>query len=45
MNNRYNDKKGKIELPEVKIRTVDQALYDYFDKKLKLQVKASARKV
>lgn len=36
MNNRYNDKEGRIPVKEVTIETVDQAFFDYFDKRLKL---------
>lgn len=33
-NNRYGDKKGRLEVKEVRIETVDQAVVDYFSKKL-----------
>jgi len=38
MNNRYNDKKGRYEIKPVTIETVDQAVFDYFDKVLDLRV-------
>jgi len=34
MNNLYDDKKGRYEIDTVTIETVDQAVYDYFDKKI-----------
>ncbi len=40
MNNAFNDKKGRYEISTVKIRTVDQAVVDYFDRKLQLTVDA-----
>jgi hypothetical protein len=36
--NRYNEPKGRMEIKPVTIKTVDQAIYDYFDKKLALKV-------
>jgi len=38
MNNRYLDKKGKAEYKEVTLRSVDKAVFDYFNKSLKLSV-------
>jgi hypothetical protein len=37
MNNRYDDKKGRYEIKPTTIETVDQAVYDYFDKKLAIR--------
>lgn len=37
-NNRYNDKKGRYEIKTTTLETVDQAVYDYFDKKLAVKV-------
>ena len=37
-NNFYNDKKGRYEIKPVTIETVDQAAFDYFDKKLAIEV-------
>lgn len=34
MNNQYDDKKGALDIKPVTLETVDQALYDYFDKKI-----------
>lgn len=34
MNNAYNDKKGRYDIKPVTLETVDQAVVDYFDKKL-----------
>ncbi len=38
MNNVYGDKKGRYEISPVTIRTVDQAVIDFFSKKIKLIV-------
>jgi hypothetical protein len=38
MNNNYPKKVGRYEVKPVTIETVDQAVYDYFDKKLNVQV-------
>jgi hypothetical protein len=38
VNNFYNDKKGSYDIGAVSIETVDQAIYDYFDKKLNVTV-------
>jgi hypothetical protein len=38
-NNRYGDKKGRIEVKPVTIETVDRAMRDYFAKKLAISVK------
>lgn len=38
MNNRYDDKKGRYEIKPTTIETVDQAVFDYFDKKLAIKV-------
>jgi hypothetical protein len=38
MNNRYNDKKGRYEIKTTTIETLDQAVFDYFDKKLSIRV-------
>jgi hypothetical protein len=43
MNNRYDDKHGEIEIKPVTIETVDQALTDYFDKRLKLYIQTNSR--
>lgn len=37
-NNAYNDKQGRYEIKPVTIETVDQAVIDYFDKKLNVHV-------
>jgi hypothetical protein len=37
-NNFYNDKKGRYEISTTTIRTVDQAVVDYFDKKIAIHV-------
>lgn len=38
MNNYWLDKQGEIPIKEVTIQVVDQALFDFFDKYLKLYV-------
>ncbi len=38
MNNKYNDKKGRYDIKPVTIESVDQAVFDYFDKSLAIQV-------
>jgi len=37
-NNRYDDKKGRLEIKLTSIETVDQAVFDYFNKKLAITV-------
>src|SRR5579859_6189241 len=38
MNNKYKDKRGRYEFKPVTVETVDQAVKDYFDKKLNAHV-------
>jgi hypothetical protein len=38
MNNKHDDKKGRYDIKPVTIETVDQAVFDYFDKSLAIQV-------
>ena len=38
MNNAYGDKKGRYDIKPVTLETVDQAVVDYFDKRLKTTV-------
>ena len=40
-NNKYEDKKGRYEVPLINIDTIDQAVTDYFDKKLDVSIDAS----
>ena len=43
-NNFWKDKKGRYEVKKVTIETVDQAVFDYFDKKLSISVNTERKK-
>jgi hypothetical protein len=45
VNNAYKDKKGRYEIKKVTLETVDQAVYDYFDKRLAVSVDTEREKV